>query len=107
MQRLSSSKKPAKLEPLVPRLVAQLSRHALWDTLLIFVPPVLALIGVAAYLAHAAWVSELTLIVVIALASGIGALAVLLRYRPMIPSLSKAARLVDQRAGAMDRFLTL
>ena len=28
----------------------------------------------------------------------IGALAVALRYRPMIPSISSAARLVDQRA---------
>lgn len=95
------------MENLIQRLVAQLSRHALWDALLIFVPPVLVLVSVAAYLTHAAWVSELTLIVVIALASGVGALAVVLRYRPMIPSLSKAARLVDQRAGAMDRFLTL
>jgi hypothetical protein len=94
-------------ENLVHRLVTQLSRHALWDSMLVFGPPVLALVCIAAYLAQAAWVSQLTLILIAGATAGIGVLAVMLRYRPMIPSISSAARLVDQRAGAMDRFLTL
>jgi len=107
MQALSHLQGRPRPENLVHRLVAQLSRHALWDSMLIFVPPVLALVCIAAYLAQAAWVSQLTLIVIAGATAGIGVLAVMLRYRPMIPSISSAARLVDQRAGAMDRFLTL
>jgi hypothetical protein len=94
-------------ENLVLRLVAQLSHHALWDSLLIFLPPVLALIYSVVVLSHAAWISDLASFVVIVVAVGCGLLGVLLRYRPLIPSVSSAAQLVDQRSGANDHFLTL
>jgi hypothetical protein len=93
-------------ENLVGRLLAQLSHHALWDSLLIYMPPALALIYVVNLLSHA-WISGLTSILIIAVAGGLGLFAVLLRYRPLIPSVSSAAQLADQRSGAQDHFLTL
>jgi hypothetical protein len=94
-------------ENLVSRLIAQLSQHALWDSVLIYIPPALALIYIITSLSYAAWLSELTAILIIAVAIGCGLLAVMLRYRALIPSVSSAARLVDQRAGAQDHFLTM
>jgi hypothetical protein len=94
-------------ENLVLRLVAQLSHHALWDSLLIFFPPVLALIYSVVVLSHAAWIGDLASLLVIAVALGFGVVGVLLRYRPLIPNVSSAAQLVDQRSGANDHFLTL
>src|SRR6266540_3092084 len=94
-------------ENLVIRLIAQLSHHALWDSVLIYLPPALASIYIITSLSQAAWLSELTAILIIAVAIGCGLLAVMLRYRPLIPSVSSAAQLVDQRAGAQDHFLTM
>lgn len=94
-------------EILVRQLVARLRRHALWDVLLVFVPPALAATYVLAYLGRATWVSSSTLIALAVSMAGLAALAVILRHRPLVPSIPAAARLVDQRARAMDRFLTL
>jgi len=94
-------------ENLVLRLVAHLSHHALWDSLLIFLPPALALTYIVLVLFHAARISDLTLVLVVGAALGFGVLGVVLRYRPLIPSVSSAARFVDQRSGANDHFLTL
>jgi hypothetical protein len=102
--RLRDRERP---ENLVLRLVAQLSQHALWDSLLIFLPPVLALIYSVVVLSHAARISDLASLLVIAVAVGFGVLGVVLRYRPLIPDVSSAAQLVDQRSGANDHFLTL
>jgi hypothetical protein len=107
MPPLSQPDNQPKPEILLRRVVAQLGRHALWDASLVFVPPLAALIYILAYLNRVAWVGSSTLILLAGVAAGLGALAVLLRYRPLIPSLSGAARLVDQRSEAMDRFLTL
>jgi uncharacterized membrane protein YhaH (DUF805 family) len=102
--RLHDRERP---ENLVLRLVAQLSHHALWDSLLIFLPPVLALIYSVVVLSHTARISDLASLLVIVVAVGFGVLGVVLHYRPLIPDVSSAAQLVDQRSGANDRFLTL
>jgi hypothetical protein len=104
ISRLDHRERP---ENLVLRLVAQLSHHALWDSLLVFLPPVLALIYSVVVLSHAAWIGDLASLLVIAVALGFGVVGVLSRYRPLIPSVSSAAQLVDQRSGANDHFLTL
>ena len=96
-----------KPETAVLRLKAHLGNHALWDALLILVPPVLASLCAAYLLAHGAWVKPLVSTVIAMLAIGIGALAVTLRYRKRIPKLSQTAQLIDQHAGAKDHFLTL
>ena len=93
---------------LVHRLAAQLGHHALWDSLFIFVPPAAALIYViVGVLFRTMWLDALATLVAVAIVAGLGMLAVALRYRPLVPSISATARLVDQRAGAKDHFLTL
>jgi hypothetical protein len=94
-------------EQRVDRLVARLRNHALWDSLLIFSPPLLVAIYLALYLYRSAWIAPLTFFALSAAVIGVGVAAVLIRTRPLIPSVGSAARLVDEKAGAKDRFLTL
>jgi hypothetical protein len=94
-------------ESLLQRLVARLSRHLLWDALLIFVPPNAALIFCVGALFWSSWLNPLPALFALALALGATLLAVWLRLRPGRPSITAAARLVDRRTGAQDHFLTL
>jgi len=107
MQVLARRSSPERPETLVHRLVAQLSRHIWWDSLLLFVPPAAAVIYVLALLFQAAWLSRNVAIITAIITLGLGAFAVLLRRRPLLPSVRRAACLVDQKAGAKDHFLTL
>ncbi|MGH7853399.1 MAG: hypothetical protein ACREP3_08145 [Candidatus Binatia bacterium] len=79
----------------------------MWDSLLLFVPPAAAVVYVLALLFRAAWLSQTTVIVTAFFTLGLGAFAVLLRRRPRLPTVRRAARLVDQKSGAKDHFLTL
>lgn len=88
-------------------LAAQLRNHALRDILLVAIPPLLVAAYFAIFLYRAAWVGPVAFFLVISTAVALGLLAVLLRYRPSLPSTGSAARLVDERAGAKDHFLTL
>jgi hypothetical protein len=94
-------------ESLIGRLISHLRQHALWDSLLIFVPPALALIYIVTILSQTSLMGQVTSSLIVVGTAGLGALAVVLRYRPLIPSISSAAQLVDQRSGAKDHFLTL
>ena len=107
MQVVSRQPNRERAENLVHRLVAQLRRHVLWDALLLFGPPAAALIFIIALLFRSAWLNQNAAIVSASLILALGVLAVLLRRRPLIPSVRGAARLVDQRSGAKDHFLTL
>ena len=107
MRELSSEDSREYPERLVSRLVAQLRHQVLWDSLLCFSPPLLVLIYIAGYLYRGAWVGPLTALLVTLVAIGVGILAVTLHYRPLVPSVAKASRLVDACTGAKDRFLTL
>jgi hypothetical protein len=91
----------------VGRLVAQLRNHALWDSLLIFSPPLLVAIYLAVYLYRGAWIAPITFLLLSGTVIGLGLLAVVVRTRPLIPSVRSAARLVDEKTKAKDRFLTL
>jgi hypothetical protein len=94
-------------ENLVHRLVAQLSRHVLWDCLLIFVPPAAALTYLVAVLFRFAWLSPMAAILTGMIILALVAPAILLRRRPLIPTIPATAHLVDERSGAKDHFLTL
>jgi len=107
MRAISDKDSLENPEGLVRRLAGQLGNQALWDSLLCFSPPVLVFIYIAGYLYRVAWVGSLTFFLATLISIGIGLLAVTLRYRPLVPSASKASRLIDERAGAKDRFLTL
>jgi hypothetical protein len=94
-------------EQRVGRLVAQLRNHALWDSLLIFSPPLLFAIYLAVYLYRGAWIAPIAFLLLSGAMIGVGLLAVVVRTRPLIPSVRSAARLVDEKTKAKDRFLTL
>jgi hypothetical protein len=94
-------------EEWVGRLVARLRHHALWDSLLIFSPPLLVAIYFVAYGYRADWIAPITLLLLSAAIVGAGLFAVVARYRPLIPSIGATARLIDERTDAKDRFLTL
>ena len=94
-------------EKLVYELATQLRNHVLWDALLVSFPPLLAAIYSATFLYRAAWVGTTTFYLIILAAVGLGLLTLLLGYRPSLPSMGSTARLVDERAGAKDHFLTL
>ena len=94
-------------ETVVFRLRSQLGNHALWDASLFFIAPVLAALCAVYLLVQSAWVSQVFASATAMLTIGLGAVAITLRYRKRIPKLPQAARLVDQRAGAKDHFLTL
>ena len=91
----------------VGRLAAQLRNHALWDSLLIFSPPLLLSIYLLIYLYRAAWIASSAFLLLSVAIIVVALLAVVARYRPLIPSVRFAARLVDEKTGAQDRFLTL
>jgi hypothetical protein len=106
--RIASHSRPQEApEQRVRRLVAQLRNYALWDALLIFSPPLLVSIYVAAYLYRAAWIAQPTLVLLSIAIIGVGLIGIVARYRPLVPSLPNAARLVDEKSKAKDRFLTL
>jgi len=107
MQASSRPIRRQRPESLVQRLVARLRRQALWDSLLLFVPPAAALIYVLLLLFQGAWLSQNAAVLAAIFIVALGALAVALRRRPLIPSVPSAARLMDQRSGAKDHFLTL
>jgi hypothetical protein len=94
-------------EQRVGRLVARLRHHVWWDSLLVFSPPLLVAIYFVAYCHRAGWIAPITLLLLSAAIVGVGLFAVVARYRPLIPSIGSAARLVDERTDAKDRFLTL
>ena len=107
MHVLSRPSNPERPENLVRRLVAQLNRHILWDSLLLFMPPAAAVVYVLALLYQAAWLSQTAVVVTAIFTLALGAFAVLLRRGPLFPTVRRAACLIDQRSGAKDHFLTL
>jgi hypothetical protein len=104
---LTDSEAQARPQGLVRRLMARLGRHALWDSLLICVPPVLAVLAAIFLFTEFAWFGQMAAMTIGIGAIAIGVLAVLLRYRPLIPNPARAAQMIDERAGAKDHFLTL
>jgi hypothetical protein len=107
MQVISPPKDVGRPETLIHRLAKQLGRHVLWDSLLIFVPPLAVLVCAIAILFWAASLEPLAAFFTIAAVVALGVFAIALRYRPRVPSVSAAAHLMDQRSGGQDHFLTL
>jgi hypothetical protein len=94
-------------EDLVTRLAARLGSHVLWDSLLIFMPPVLAALFIAFSFFHAAWISPLVFWLTATCLAAVGLVLVILRYRSLIPSVPAAAQVIDRQTESQDRFLTL
>ncbi len=94
-------------EDFVHLLVRHLRNHAIWDSLLTFSPPILALLYLLAVLSQGSWIPALPLLLLALAVIVIGLLAVIFRIPRRVPSMPAAARLVDDKADAKDRFLTL
>lgn len=94
-------------EKLIAGTVSRLRGHAIWDSLLIFAPPLLLAIYVTTYLYRLAWIEEMTYLLLGLAFLSLTSIAATLRYRPLVPSVPAAARLVDDKAAAQDRFITL
>lgn len=107
MRMSKDADNPGSPEQRVGQLVARLRHHAWWDSLLIFSPPLLVAIGLAAYLYQAGWIAPMSFLLLSAVAIGVGLLAVGVRTRPLMPSVGFVAGLLDGKTTAQDRFLTL
>src|SRR5215475_6101961 len=106
--RTSSDAQSRELPELrISRLAKRLRNHKLWDSLLIFLPPLLVATYLAVYLYNFAWIAPLTFYLLGGAMLGVSLLAVVVRSRRLIPSVPVAARLVDEKTAAKDRFLTL
>jgi len=93
-------------EDSVHRLVRHLRNQVVWDLLLTFSPPILTVIYLAV-LYPGSWMPALPLLVLVSAIIVIGVLAVVFRFRRRVPSIPAAARLMDDKAQAQDRFITL
>lgn len=94
-------------ENLIGRVARQLRTHLMWDALLIFSPPILAVLYTVVLLYWVGWLPAAGALLAGAVLVAAGLLAVASRRRRSILSLPSAARLVDHRAEAQDRFVTL
>jgi hypothetical protein len=91
----------------IGRIARRLRSHSLWDFLLVVAPPVAALFYVLSVLYHYAWLPVLGVLLAAAGLMAIGALAIIFRGRLLPSPLTLAARLLDDKAGAKDHFITL
>jgi hypothetical protein len=107
MEALKERAQRGSPEQLVYRLVKKLSYHVFWDALLIVLPPLIVVLYCLFYLSFSSWLSPFSAVLLASAALMLGALAIVIRYRPNVPSLRVAARLIDERTAAQDRFLTL
>jgi hypothetical protein len=107
MEAVKETSQRHRPEQLIHGVVRKLTQHALLDALLVFVPPLAAVLYCLFYLYSNLWISPVVTVVLGVAALAADAVAITIRYRPKIPSAPIAARLIDDRAGAEDRFLTL
>jgi len=97
----------AEPEQLLNGLRHRLTRHALWEAALFFLPPLLALCYIAFFLYRFAWLGAEAIIAAGATLLCVAAALAVWRFRSLLPSPRFAARLIDDRAEGKDRFVTL
>jgi hypothetical protein len=107
MEALRENTQRVAPEQLIHGLVRKLTHHMRWDAVLIFLPPLAVVLYCLFYLFYTGWISPLSAALLALGTLSLCAVAVAIRYRHKIPSARAAARLIDARAGAQDRFLTL
>ena len=107
MQAYAGKQEQGSPENVVGRVEQRLRDHVLWDSLLIYCPPVFAVLYMIAVLYRAAWAPPVPVLLLTSAVIVIGLVAVILRFRPRVLSLPAVARLVDDKAEAKDRFITL
>ncbi len=106
MGRFSAEKELGMPEKVVDLLLSHLKRHALWDSLLMFFPPLLVFSYLTIFLYHSSLITRETLFSAGASLLGVALLIGILRHRPLTP-VRFVARLIDDRVEGKDRFVTL
>jgi hypothetical protein len=104
MTRRWTQKTPNEL---ISELAARIRKHALWDTLLLISPPLLVMIDLVVSFYRRSWFDGAIAVIGLVAGAATSGLAGLLLYRSLVPSLQSTAQLMDRRADAQDRFLTL
>jgi len=94
-------------EKLVTRLVKRLRQHAFWDIVLVFLPPLAVGIYCVTTLYRGGWITGAVFVIAAFTAVALILAILIHRYQSALPSLRLAAHLIDERAGATDRFITL
>ncbi len=107
MEILAGRCEPETPERLVAHLASRLRHHVLWDFLLIYLPPLIVAIHCVTVLYGRAWITESAFVIAVLAAAALTLVVVLYGYRLALPSVRLAAHLIDERAGATDRFITL
>lgn len=107
MGRSSSEKELGLPEIALDQLLGRLRRHALWDLLLVFFPPLLPLFYLTLYLYQSPPVPRDALIFASAAILAAVLLKGLWRHRATAPSVLLAARRIDDKVEGKDRFVTL
>jgi hypothetical protein len=107
MEALKEKNQRGTPEQLIYGVAKRLANHVFWDALLVFLPPLIVVLYCVLYLSFYGWISPASAALLGVATLGLATVAILMRYRPNIPSQPSAARLIDDRAGAQDRFLTL
>lgn len=107
MQVLSDQVGRPGAESLVQRLLRQLRRHTVLDSLLLCAPPAIVGFSIVALLYKARWLAPRPAVAAVLGILVFTGLALVLRLRPGRPSIRAAARLADRQSGARDHFLTL
>ena len=107
MEILAARREPETPEGLVAHLVNRLRHHALWDLVLLYLPPAIVAIYCVTDLYRRGWIIESAFVVTVLAAAALTLVVGMYYYRRALPSVRFAARLIDARAGAKDRFTTL
>jgi hypothetical protein len=94
-------------EVLLDRLAAKLTQHALWDTLLLIVPPFGAAFYAVTKLLFATAIDSWAIGTIVILSVAGAIVAATLYYRRCAPRITQVAELADGKSGAKDHFLTL
>jgi hypothetical protein len=98
---------PRAPEEAIERLHRRLKRHALWHSALLFLPPLLAAWYIVFFLYRFAWLSPDAVMISSALSLIAAAAGTAAFFRTRTPSAATAARLLDEKSAAEQRFLTL
>ena len=107
MEILAGKYAPETPEGLIAHLVHRLRHHVLWDFLLIYLPPLIGAIYCVTDLYRRAWITQTTFVIAVVAAAALTLVVIMYGYRLALPSVRLAAHLIDERAGATDRFITL
>lgn len=104
---LAGRREPETPEGWVARLANRLRHQVLWDFLLLYLPPAIVAVYCVTDLYRRGWIVESAFTVAVLAAATLTLVIVMYRYRRARPSARLAAQLIDERADATDRFITL